>query len=361
MARLKFGYVGGGQMGQGVHIPNFSRIPEVELVGLAETRPKLGERVQRKWGFRKLYQNHTELADDPEIEAVGVSAGMSAQGEIARDLARAGKHVFMEKPMAISLAQAEEMLEDSRAGGGRVMVAYMKRYDAGNEIAHRHLQEFYETRSMGAPFFARAHSFCGDWEAGYDWNMERTDEPYPVAREERWPDWLPAEMREEYVGFLQEWTHNLNLLRWFLDAGDDAQVRYVDLTSCTAAWGAYCIGSIGFRMKGIRAVLESGILSYHGYDEHTQVYFPEGWVKVSSPPLLLKNLPAQVEIYRGGEPRSFQYPVAPFSWSYQREAEHFVECLQTGQPFRSSAEDTFTDVRLFEEIFRLRVKELRSR
>ena len=119
MAALRFGYVGCGLMGQGVHIPNFAGIPEVELTALAEIRPKLGEKVQRRWGFRKLYRTHTELAKDPEVEAVGVSAGFAEQAEIAKDLLAAGKQVFMEKPMAVSVAQAEEMLEAARSGGGR--------------------------------------------------------------------------------------------------------------------------------------------------------------------------------------------------------------------------------------------------
>ncbi len=95
---VKFGYVGCGLMGQGVHIPNFAGIPEVEMAALAELRPRLGEKVQRRWGFRKLYGSHVELAKDPEVEAVGVSAAFTEQAEIARDLLRAGKHVFMEKP-----------------------------------------------------------------------------------------------------------------------------------------------------------------------------------------------------------------------------------------------------------------------
>ena len=75
-----------------------------ELVALAEVRAQLGEKVQRRYGFRKLYRSHQDLARDPEVEAVGVSASFSEQAAIAGDLLRAGKHVFMEKPMAVSSA-----------------------------------------------------------------------------------------------------------------------------------------------------------------------------------------------------------------------------------------------------------------
>ncbi len=50
----------------------------------------------------------------------------------------------------------------------------------------------------------------------------------------------------------------------------------------------------------------------------------------------------------------YERPLAQpiWSWSYQREADHFIEQVRAGQPFRSSGEDTLADVKLFEEIYR---------
>jgi len=134
MEKVKIGYVGCGFMAQKVHIPNFVSIPECELVALAEVRRELGRKVQNRYGIPKLYSDHTELANDPEIEAIAVSADFALQGEIAKDLLRAGKHVFMEKPMAVSIEQAEAIVAASKESGKKLMVGYMKRYDAGNEI-----------------------------------------------------------------------------------------------------------------------------------------------------------------------------------------------------------------------------------
>ena len=53
------------------------------------------------------------------------------QGEIAKDLLLSGKHVFMEKPMAVSVEQAQKMVDASKESGKKLMVGYMKRYDAG--------------------------------------------------------------------------------------------------------------------------------------------------------------------------------------------------------------------------------------
>ena len=74
------------------------------------------------------------LARDPEVDAVVVSGHYSGQGEIAAELLAAGKHVLVEKPMATSVEQAERMLRAEAAGDARLMVGYMKRYDAGYRL-----------------------------------------------------------------------------------------------------------------------------------------------------------------------------------------------------------------------------------
>ena len=348
---IRLGYVGCGFMAQKVHLPNLASIPGCELVALAELRPELGKRVQARFGIPELYPDHRALLAEAEVDAIAVSADFMVQGQIARDALAAGKHVFMEKPMAISLQQADAILDAARGSGARLMVGYMKRYDAGNELVKAKLAEFRSSGELGALTYARNHGFCGDWTAGIDVPMERTDEPM-VRVPPTGPDWLPPQHLRAYLGYLQQYTHNVNLLRWFLGAGDgagdDVRVRAVDLDE-----DGYT-GVTVLDVAGTRAVLETGRLSHYRWDEHTQLYFEHGWIQTWAPPLLLKQVPAEVEIYYAGEKQTFTrpIPVERWSWSYKREAEHFVACLQTGEPFRSSGEDTRTDVRLFEEIWR---------
>jgi predicted dehydrogenase len=347
MEPVRLGYAGCGYMAQKVHLPSFSSIPECRLVALAEVREDLGRKVRNRYGIPRLYRSHLELAEDPEIEAVALSAGYALQGEMARDLLRRGKHVFMEKPMATSVAQAEEILAAAREGGARLMVGYMKRYDAGNELARQAVRRFRESGELGPVVYVRNHGFCGDWVAGLDAPMESSDEKPPPSPTVV-PDWLPPERAGAYLGYLQQYTHNVNLLRWLLDAGDRVRVRSVDLDA-----DGYT-GIVVLDLDGHRAVLETGSLSHYRWDEQTQVYFRHGWVLAAAPPLLLRNQPAEVEIYRAGKTQEFSRPIPDpaWSWSYKREAEHFVRCVRSGEPFGSSGEDTLTDVRLFEEIYR---------
>jgi predicted dehydrogenase len=335
-------------MAQKVHLPNFLSIPDCEVVALAEMRQELGKRVQQRLGIPKLFPDHQAMLADPEIDVVAVSAAFMVQGDIARDALLAGKDVFMEKPMAISVAQADAILAAAQQSGRRLMVGYMKRYDAGNELVKANLEQFKASGELGAITYARNHGFCGDWIAGLDTHMDRSPDPMPTAAAVG-PDWLPPEFLPSYLSYLQQYTHNLNLLRWFLDAGDNVRVRAVDLDD-----DGYT-GVVVLDLGGVRAVLESGQISHYRWDEHTQIYFEHGWVQTWAPPLLLKQVPAEVEIYRAGKEQSFTRPIPhpSWTWSYKREAEHFIEAVQTGAPFRASAEDTHVDVRLFEEIYRI--------
>jgi predicted dehydrogenase len=347
MKNIRIGYVGCGFMAQKVHLPNLLTTPGCEVIALAEVRQELGHTVQARLGIPRLYTDHRAMLNDQDVQAVAVSAAFGLQGEIAREALLAGKDVFMEKPMAISLAQADRILEAARHSGKRLMVGYMKRYDAGNELAQAEIERLRDSGELGAVTYARNHGFCGDWTAELDTPMDGTDEPLPAAPIVG-PAWLPAEYLKPYVSYLQQYTHNINLLRWLLGAGDDVRVRAVDLDD-----DGYT-GVVVFEMAGVRAVLESGTISHYRWDEHTQIYFRHGWVTTWAPPLLLKQVPAEVEVYRAGAEQSFirRVPQPAWSWSYKREVEQFVACLRTGAPFRSSAEDTRTDVRLFEEIYR---------
>ncbi|MDQ3655478.1 MAG: Gfo/Idh/MocA family oxidoreductase, partial [Chloroflexota bacterium] len=129
MRKVRLGYIGCGFMAQRVHLPNFTSLSSCEVVALAELRPQLGAKVQSRFGIPSLYRDHQELLADPSVEAVAVSAAYAVQGEIAREALQAGKDVFMEKPMAVSVAQAEAILESAKHARKRLMVGYMKRYD----------------------------------------------------------------------------------------------------------------------------------------------------------------------------------------------------------------------------------------
>jgi predicted dehydrogenase len=347
---VRFAYIGCGFVAQSIHIPNFRSLPNCDFVALAEVREELGQSVAARYNIPKVYRSHQEIAADPDIEAVGVSGPYALQGAIAEDLLRAGKHVFMEKPMAVSLTRAQSLVQAQQESGKRLMVGYMKRYDTGNLLLKQHLDTWRASGDMGRILLARNHGFGGNWVYGQDPNVtiEYSNAPVPPAPDE-YPDWLPAPRRNSYMGYLQQWTHNINLLRFFLGDEGRARVASVQLDDDGMT------GLVTLDLGGTRAVVESGYTRFHGWDEHTQIYFEGGWLRTQAPSLMQKEVPATVEIYRAGhdntppqECREFASP----SWAFREEAKHFLQGVATGEAFRSSADDTLHDVRLLEDIYR---------
>ena len=96
--------------------------------------------------------------------------------------------------------------------------------------------------------------------------MDSSDEPYPPA-ESAWPEWLPEGNRDGYLGYLQQYTHNVNLVRWFLGEsggeGGPAKVKLADFDADGIT------GVAVLEVEGVRAVIELGGMSYHGWEEHT--------------------------------------------------------------------------------------------
>lgn len=349
---VRFAYVGCGFLAQSVHIPNFAALPDCRFVALAEVREELGREVAERYRIPKVYRSHEQIAADPDIEAVAISAPYTIQGRVAEDLVRAGKHVFMEKPMAVSVARAEQIVAATRSpGAGRLMVAYMKRYDPGNLMLKRHLDAWRASGEAGRILLARNHGFGGDWVYAQDPNvpLAHSSAKAPPAPDET-PSWLSPRWKGPYLEYLQQWTHNVNLLRFLLSAEGQVQVRSVQLDAKDGMTGIVILD-----VGGVRAVLESGYTHFHGWDEHTQIYFENGWLKTEAPALLQKETPATVEVYRAGrdgQPPRLTREFPPAAWSYREEAKHFLHCVRGGEPFRSSAEDTLYDVRVFEEIYR---------
>ncbi len=345
MSKLNVGYVGCGFMAQNVHLPNLRDSPQCNLRGLAEVRTDLGRKVQAKFDIAKFHASHQEMVRDDSYDAFAVSVGFVTQGRIARDLLRSGRPVFMEKPLSLTVRQAEGIVEAAQTPGARLMVGYMKRYDAGNQLVRSKVQALRESGELGPVTYVRAHGFCGDWIGGMDTTMEDSAEPLPIEDREV-PAWLPPPKKAAYVTYLQQYVHNLNLIRYLLDAGDDAHVTAVDLDD-DGFQGIACL-----RVKGVRAVLESGGLRHHSWEEHTQIYFRDGWIHTWAPPLLHENLPAKVEVYYGGESHRYEQPLPKdrWSWAYRREMEAYLRAVQTGEEFLTPGADALTDVRLVEEI-----------
>ncbi len=305
---VNLGFVGCGTMGQLAHLANFATLEGCRVVALAERRARLRHLVAEKYRISRQYDTHADLLLDPDIEAVVSVTPHGLNDQIAPELLRAGKHVMTEKPMASSVAGAEKIVQAAEDGGAKMMVGYMKRYDAGVQMAKRLLDELLATGRLGAVTFVRAHCFGGDWMCNWVNNV---------------------------------FCHNINLVRFLLG---EPTVGHVDLRGPA--------GVVLLEFDGFCCSLEVGQVSANHWDEHTQIYFEHGWLRIDTPSPLLRNVPAKVELYEAGTIQRISCPQAEWSWAFRRQAEHFIQCVAEDREPVSSGQDSLRDMYILEAIFK---------
>ena len=78
---VRFAYIGCGFVAQNIHIPNFAAQPNCNFVALAEARKELGEKVAARYGIKKVYRSHEEIAADPATQEVYVITNNHYKGK----------------------------------------------------------------------------------------------------------------------------------------------------------------------------------------------------------------------------------------------------------------------------------------
>ena len=122
-----------------LHAENAQRIEGAELVAVAAARPGRAADVGRDLGARSCTYSEAFAADD--VDAVVLAARSRDHGALALEALRAGKHLFLEKPGATTLAEQEALRHESEARPEQVVqVGYMRRYDAAFLEAHRRVR-----------------------------------------------------------------------------------------------------------------------------------------------------------------------------------------------------------------------------
>ncbi|HEX2464056.1 MAG TPA: Gfo/Idh/MocA family oxidoreductase, partial [Thermoanaerobaculia bacterium] len=108
---LRLGIVGCGGLVRGRHLPVLRDLPEIAVVAVADLDPRAAADVAAAFDVPRRYATAEELAADPELDAVAVCTPPSAHVGAAIAALEAGKPVFVEKPIAVSLDDADRLLE----------------------------------------------------------------------------------------------------------------------------------------------------------------------------------------------------------------------------------------------------------
>ena len=107
--KLNVALVGGGRIAD-LHAPGYLSSPNARLYALCDIGPEVLERRSREWGLSKTYTSYDALLADPNIDMVEILTPHHLHHEMVLKAAAAGKHVSVQKPMAISLRECDEMI-----------------------------------------------------------------------------------------------------------------------------------------------------------------------------------------------------------------------------------------------------------
>jgi predicted dehydrogenase len=153
MGKLKIGFIGVGGIAVGRHIPAFSKLSnEAELTAVSDVNLERAKEVAIEFGIPNVYGDYHELL--PEVDAVVICTPNKFHAEITVAALNAGKHVFCEKPMAMSVEECSQMIEASKRSGKVLNIGFHYRYMKESKAA----KTVIDAGEIGQPLVVRVQA-----------------------------------------------------------------------------------------------------------------------------------------------------------------------------------------------------------
>jgi predicted dehydrogenase len=333
---LRVGVLGCGPIAQFAHFDACRKARNAELYALCDVARDLADRMAAVHEPRKVYHDYDAMLADPEVEAVLVGVADQFHVAACRKAVEAGKHVLVEKPLGVDVAECEALRERVRASGLVFRVGNNLRFDPGIAFAARFLRE-----EVGGLLALKAW-YC---DSTHRYTMTDNLQPIPVRSDAaRRPEGDPKTDRRRYL-LLALGSHLVDLARFL--AGPVVAVR--------ARWrerfGAHCwfvetdfqneaLGHLDLTVP-IRGDFHMG---FQVWGEHGSVigrgYLP--WYhKVSD-----------VECFSEKD-RTYRRPLGEDAHTYKRQIEGFADAILRGAPTDGAdVEDGLAAVRALAAIAR---------
>jgi len=134
MDRLRIGVIGLGWFGE-FHAETIVGVPNLELAALCTRTPDRLKALGEKFGVKKTFTDYRELLADPGIDAVSICTMWDQHTEPAIAALEAGKHVFLEKPIASTVADARKIMAAARTSQGILFIGHIVRFNPRYRMA----------------------------------------------------------------------------------------------------------------------------------------------------------------------------------------------------------------------------------
>lgn len=297
MAKINIGVIGLGRIGRinSRHLlgnPQGARLAAVSTRRPAEAAEFLGG------ADVKIYTDYHDLLADPAIDGVLAAAG-------------AGKAIFCEKPIALTLTETDTMLAAVEKTGVLFQVGFMRRFDKGFAAAKHQI----EVGAIGTPVVASA-----------------------MSRDPNCPEPAWADPRNSGGMILDLAIHDFDMLRWLM--ADEVTQVYADGGNLTCP-DLVEVGDIDTAVINLRfgrgglGYVEAGRNCRYGYDIRCEIRGTDGTLQIGylrdTPVLSLTPHGATHDIVAWFEER--------FTPAYHAQLDHFIDCIRQDKPPLAGATD----------------------
>jgi myo-inositol 2-dehydrogenase/D-chiro-inositol 1-dehydrogenase len=307
--RVGVGLIGSGRMGA-FHAETVARrVPGARLVAVADPAPGAADRLTGALGGGRAYTDVAQLWDDPVVDAVVIAAPARSHADLVVAASAAGKHVFCEKPMAVTLADADRAIDAARSAGVVLQVGFNRRFAADWRAARNLLDD----GALGTPRLLR--SLTRD-PGGFD----------------------PSRVPPDTI-FLETLIHDFDTLRFLNPGAEPVEVYATADALVEPEWrsrGLMDTAVVNVRFdNGAMAVAEACFEASYGYDVRGEVLGSGGMATMGDGRRngMAFSGPAGrlVETVRGDQEL--------FPEAYTAELAAFVDAVGTGTPSPVTGED----------------------
>ena len=340
--RIKIIFVGTGAMGQAAHLKNYVLIPECQVVAICEKKKILAGKVAERYGIEKVYENFSEILNKEKFDAIVAPQPFTRHFVVLHEILKAGKPVFIEKPLAGSVETGEKIIKDIEKSGTWVMVGYHKRNDPAVIYAKKKIEQFKKSQEIGKMKYIRITMPPGDWIAGGFRDLIKTDEKVFLEYDPV-PESMDRKTFDLYVEFVNYYIHQVNLMRYLFD--EPYYVRYAEKSKLLMVVESY---------SGIPGVIEMApYRTDSDWQEKAVVFFERGFIEICLPAPLAINRSGRVNIYRDTpEPASTSPCLPPVSAMY-RQATNFVKSVIGEEKPACTAREALEDLRIARDYIRM--------
>ena len=354
MKRLRVGIVGCGEAAQIIHLPSLAALHErFEVAAVCDPSRTVVEAVGERWNVSDRFLEHRALLAEAPVDVVLVANPDAFHAEACLDALAAGKHVLVEKPMCITLREADEIAAAQAATERVVQVGYMRRYAPAFLEARDVVHGLDEIR------FARIHDVLGLNELIVDQTSRvvRADDlgsaELAAARERRAQlvqeaiGGAPREIEEAYLLLLSLASHDVSAMRELL--GFPQRILYA--ATRHDSW----VVSAAFDYGSFVCDLVAGFDHIPRVDASAAVYGDTTAIRLEFVGSFVRNLPLRLTVTQAiGTAGVAERTVQP-SWGDQfvEEWRAFYESVAGERQVKTSPADFRQDLELFAEMVAL--------